>query len=81
MAAKNKHRPIGYDLQNAFAAHVEASAKAHEWAEKCLAFRQSGKTDQAKAAENQAKRWLRRMILLEAAAAHGKSQGGRPSRG
>jgi hypothetical protein len=42
-----------------------------------LALRQAGKTAQAKAAENNAKQWLRRMVILEGAAKQGKPQGGR----
>jgi hypothetical protein len=78
MAAKNKRRPIiGHDLRNASAAHIEASAKAHDWAEECLALRRAGKTEQAEAAENKAKQWLRRMMVIEAAATHGKPCGDR----
>jgi hypothetical protein len=76
-AAKTKRCAVtGYDLQNACAAHIEASANAHDWTEKCLALRQAGKAAQAKAAENKAKRWLRRMMVIERAANEGKAVGG-----
>jgi hypothetical protein len=42
MAAKNK-RPAIPDIQRDFAAHVEANTRAHEWAEKCIAYREAGK--------------------------------------
>jgi hypothetical protein len=77
MAAKKKRRPAQFDIQQAFAAHVAASHKAHAWAEKSLALRQVGKAAQAKTAENKAKSWLRKMMILEAQAGRGKPQGGR----
>jgi hypothetical protein len=70
-------RPVAYDVQNAFAAHVEATAKALEWAEKCLALRRAGKAAQAKKAEIEVKRWLKRTMLIEAATARAKPHGGR----
>jgi hypothetical protein len=57
MAANNNRRAItGYDLQNIFAAYIEASAKDACMAENCIALRQAGKAAQAKNAENEAKR-------------------------
>lgn len=77
MAAKNKRRPTQFDMQQAFAAHLEASRKAHAWAEKSIALRQAGKAAQAKIAENNAKAWLRKMLTIEEQAGQGKPQGGR----
>jgi hypothetical protein len=65
MAAKKKRQPAGFDVQRGFAAHVDAHRKAHGWAAICLAYREAGKTMQAKAAENEAKYWLRKMLVLE----------------
>jgi hypothetical protein len=76
MAAKNK-RPAIHDFHETLGAHIEASQRAHEWAEKCSAYRQAGKTAQAKAAESKARQWLRKVIVFEARAVTGKPQGGR----
>jgi hypothetical protein len=76
MAAKNKRTAIR-DFHEALGAHIEANRLAHEWAEKCLAYRQAGKTAQARAAEGKARQWLRKVIAFEAWAASGKPQGGR----
>jgi hypothetical protein len=76
MAAKNKRPPIR-DYHEALGAHIEANRLAHQWAEKCLAYRQAGKTSQAKAAEQKARQWLRKVMVFEAWAATGKPQGGR----
>jgi hypothetical protein len=65
MAAKKKRQPAGFDVQRGIAAHVEAYRKAHGWAAICLAYREAGKTMQAKAAENEANYWLRKMLVLE----------------
>jgi hypothetical protein len=59
MAAKNK-RPAIPDIQGDFAAHVEANRRAHEWAAKCIVHREAGKTAQAKAAEQNARRGFAR---------------------
>jgi hypothetical protein len=77
MPAKKVRRRGSFDLQAAFAAHVEANQRAQEWAAKCLAYREAGKKAHAKAAEKKARHWLRRMIVLEAHAAVGRPQGGR----
>ena len=76
MPAKNKRRAI-HDFHEALGAHIEANRLAHDWAAKCLAYRQAGKIPQAKAAEHKARQWLRKVMVLEAWAARGKTQGGR----
>lgn len=73
MAAKNK-RSIP-DFHGELAAYLEASA--HEWAEKCFAYREAGNFTQAKAAERKARHWQRRAMLLKARTAIGKPHGGR----
>jgi hypothetical protein len=75
--AKKTRRRGSFDLQAAFAAHVEAGQRAQEWAAKCLAYRESGQITHARAAEKKARHWLRKMLVLEAHAAVGKPQGGR----
>jgi hypothetical protein len=77
MTVKKSRRAPGFNVQQAFAAHVEASLKAHSWAEKTLALRRAGKASQANEAENKAKFWLRKMLMLEDQAGHGKPRGGR----
>jgi hypothetical protein len=72
MPAKKLRRRGSFDLQAAFAAHVEANQRAHEWAAKCLAYREAGQKAHAKAAEKKARHWLRKMMVLEAHAAIGK---------
>jgi hypothetical protein len=76
-AKKNSKRRTDFDIQIGFAAHVAANRQAHEWAEKCLAYRAAGKAAQAAAAERKAKHWLRKMMALEDLAGHGKPAGGR----
>jgi len=76
MTAKNKRPPIR-DYHEALSAHIEANRLAHQWAEKCLAYRQAGKAKQAEAAEQKAREWLSKTLVLEAWAATGKPQGGR----
>jgi hypothetical protein len=79
LPAKNKkRRPAGFDIQSAFAAHLEANTRAQEWAAKCLAYREAGKTAHAKAAEKKARHWLLKALNLETRAARAKAQGGRP---
>jgi hypothetical protein len=48
---------------------------AHEWAAKCIGYREAGKLVQAKAAEQKARHWLRKVMALEARVAHGKPVG------
>lgn len=68
MPAKKNPRTAGPDIQRDFAAHVEASRRAHEWAEKCLAYRDADKPALAKNAEQKARHWLKKAIILEAQA-------------
>jgi hypothetical protein len=77
MPAKTKKRPAALDIQSDFSAHVEARRIAHEWAAKCLAYRETGKLAHAKAAEKRARHWLLKAMVLEARAARGKPQDGR----
>lgn len=74
MPAKNK--PAARDIQRDFMAHIDANKRAHEWAARCLELRAAGKTARAEAAEAKATSWLRKVLALEARAAHGKPQGG-----
>jgi hypothetical protein len=76
MPATKTRRRGCFDFRAAFAAHVEADERAHEWAAKSLAYRESGKIAHAKAAEKKARHWLRKAISLKAQAAIGKPQGG-----
>lgn len=66
MPAKKSRQSPEFDIQRDFGAHVEASQRAHEWAAKCIAYRESGKPTQAKDAEQKARRWLRKAMVLEA---------------
>jgi hypothetical protein len=54
MRAKNKRQPQRLDLQADFAAHVEATRQAHDWAAKCVAYREAGKPARVKTAEEKA---------------------------
>jgi ribosome-binding protein aMBF1 (putative translation factor) len=65
MLVKSKPHSAKPDIQRDFAAHVEASRRAREWAAKCLAYRAGGKTALAKNAEQQARRWLKIAMTLE----------------
>lgn len=49
-------------------AHVEATRRAYEWAEKALAYRVAGKREQAARAEQKARHWLRKVMALESKA-------------
>jgi hypothetical protein len=75
MPAKNKQQP-GLDMQRDFMAHIDANKRAHEWAARCLELRAAGKHERAKSAEAKATSWLRKVLALEAWAAHGKPGGG-----
>jgi hypothetical protein len=77
MPAKKVRRRGSFDLQAAFAAHVEANQRAQEWAAKCLAYREAGKKAHAKAAEKKTRHWLRKMLVLEAHSEIGRPQSGR----
>lgn len=73
MSPKKNAQTAQAGSQGEFAAQVEASRRAHEWAVKCLAYRDAGKPALAKNAERKARHWLRRAMTLEARAS------GRPS--
>jgi hypothetical protein len=73
MRAKSKRQPLRLDLQADFAAHVEA----HDWAAKCVALREAGKPLQAKNAEEKARRWLKKAMVLEARVPGTPNSGGR----
>jgi hypothetical protein len=78
MVAKNKRLSAILDFQAAFTAHLDANRRAHEWAAKCLAYREAGNCAEANAAEQKAHQWLKKALALEAQVAIGKPQGGRP---
>jgi len=68
MSAKNGSRNVQSDIQRDLAAHVEASQRAHEWAAKCLTYRDTGQSAAAKNAEQKARHWLRKAMVLESEA-------------
>ena len=76
MVAKNKRLSAILAFQAAFIAHLDANTHAQEWAAKGLAYREAGNFAEANAAEQKARRWLKRALALEAQAAIGKPQGG-----
>ena len=65
MPVKTKRHSAKRDMQRDFAAHVEASRRARQWAAKCLAYRASAKTALAQHAEQEARRWLKKAMTLE----------------
>ena len=65
MSAKNNRRYAGLDFQCTFAARIEANQRAQEWAVKCLAYREAGKTVRAKYAQRRARYWLQKAMVLE----------------
>jgi hypothetical protein len=77
MRAKSKRQPLRLDLQADFAAHVEGTCAAHDWAAKCVAFREAGKPLQAKNAEEKARRWLKKAMVSEAHVPGTPHSGGR----
>jgi outer membrane PBP1 activator LpoA protein len=66
MPAKKIRRAIGLDFQCTFAAHIEANQRAQEWAVKYVNYREAGKTIRAKHAEQKARYWLKKAMMLEA---------------
>jgi len=66
MPAKKNRRAPGLDVQCTFAAHIAANQRAQEWAVRCLNYRERGKTLRAKYAEQKARRWLEKAMVLEA---------------
>lgn len=77
MPAKNTRRPTGLDIQGDFAAHIEASQRAHEWAAKCIACREAGKHFEAERARQKARHWLKKAMALEVQPADPPITGGR----
>jgi hypothetical protein len=71
MPAKKKRPAAQSAIQRDFLAHAEASRRAHAWAERCLAYRSAEELALAKNAEQKARHWLRRAILLETKASGG----------
>jgi hypothetical protein len=65
MPAKKKRQVAQSDMQRDFAAREEASRRAHQWAARCLAYRDADEPALAKDAEQKARHWLRRAILLD----------------
>jgi hypothetical protein len=65
MRAKKKRQAVQKVIHRHFAAHEAASRRAHVWAERCLAYRSADEPALAKNAEQKARHWLRRAILLE----------------
>lgn len=53
------------DVQNHFTAHMEAERKAQQWAEKAVAYQESGDKRKAKEAQNRAKQWLSKAMEIE----------------
>jgi hypothetical protein len=81
MAAKKTNtRPAGLTIHRDIAAHINLTNKAHEWAEKCLAYRKAGKAARAGAAEAKERFWLKKVMALELQAVSGKPIGGRTAR-
>jgi outer membrane PBP1 activator LpoA protein len=66
MPAKKIRRAIGLGFQCTFAAHIEANQRAQEWAMKYVNYHAAGKTIRAKHAEQKARYWLKRAMMLEA---------------
>jgi hypothetical protein len=65
---KKRRRP-GPHFELTTAKYIEAHRRAYAWADKALAYRNTGKVAQAKAAEQKAMHWLRRIKEIEARAA------------
>jgi hypothetical protein len=59
MPAKKKRQVAQSDMQRDFAAREEASRRAHQWAARCLAYRDADEPALAKDAEQKARHWLR----------------------
>ena len=68
MSARNGSQNARPDIQRDLAAHVEARQRAHEWAAKCLTYRDAGQTAAAKNAEQKARHWLKKAMILESEA-------------
>jgi hypothetical protein len=68
------------DVQVSFAAHIGADLRAHGWVTKWIALRDAGKPKQAAQAERKARRWLSKVMALEAREAGGPSAARLPGR-
>lgn len=77
MLAKNKRPPAIPDIHANMAPHVQATRLAYEWVTKFIALRGTGKSTQAKAAEQKARHWLKKAIALETRVAGSPRIGGR----
>jgi hypothetical protein len=66
MRTKKSRATAESNIQSDFAAHVKANRRAHEWAAKCIAYRDADKPALAKNAEQKARHWLRQAMILEA---------------
>jgi hypothetical protein len=62
-------RKSATDLQELFVAHVRESARAYEWAQKTITYRNAGKRQAAARAKQQTLRCLRRLQRIEERAA------------
>jgi len=70
---RNRSQSARPDIQRDLAAHLEASQRAHEWAAKCLTYRDAEQTAAAEHAEQKARHWLKKAMILESKA-RGRSQ-------
>jgi hypothetical protein len=76
MPAKNKRRP-GLDIQHAFFVRVHAHLRAHGYCARAIALSQAGKSKAAEKVKREAKKWLRKMLAIEAVTSANRPQGGR----
>lgn len=65
VSARKRPQSSQPDIQRDLAAHLAASQRAHEWAAKCLSYREARQTAAAKDAEQKARHWLRKALALE----------------
>ncbi len=64
MPPKNTKNP-GAELLKNFAAHLEASTKAHECAQRQVECQEAGDVKGAEHAEQEAREWLRKAMAIE----------------
>jgi hypothetical protein len=72
-SARKRSQSARPDIQRDLAAHLTASQRAHEWAAKCLTYRDAEQTAAANNAEQKARRWLKKAMILESKA-RGRAQ-------
>jgi hypothetical protein len=77
MLAKNKRLAAIPNIHANMAARAQATCLAYEWVTKFIALRGTGKSTQAKAAEQKARHWLKKAIALETRGAGSPRIGGR----